>query len=98
MRHRTAETGRQHQIRVHMDAIGHSLVGDKLHGVDESMFLRAAANELTRAEEQELGLPCQALHTHCLVVTNPMTGERVEMRSFLPEDMLLRLAQRDRID
>ena len=92
------ETGRQHQIRVHMDAIGHSLVGDKLYGVDESMFLRAAANELTRAEELELGLPRQALHNHRLVVTNPMTGERVEMRSPLPEDMRQYLAQRDRID
>ncbi|MEO0650141.1 MAG: RluA family pseudouridine synthase [Planctomycetota bacterium] len=92
------ETGRQHQIRVHMDAIGHSLVGDKLYGVDEQLFLKASANELTRAEEQSLGLPRHALHNHRLVVTHPFTGERVEVRSGLPEDMRQYLAQRERID
>lgn len=92
------ETGRQHQIRVHMDAVGHSLVGDKLYGVDEQLFLKASANELTRADQEYLGLPRHALHNHRLVVTNPQTGERVEIRSPLPEDMRQYLLGRDRID
>jgi 23S rRNA pseudouridine1911/1915/1917 synthase len=92
------ETGRQHQIRVHLDAIGLPLVGDKLYGVDEQLFLRAAAGDLTRAELQALGLPRHALHNHRIVVQNPVTGERVEVRSPLPEDMQQYLARRRRID
>ncbi|QDU83302.1 Ribosomal large subunit pseudouridine synthase C [Planctomycetes bacterium Pla163] len=80
-------TGRQHQIRVHMDAIGHSLVGDKLYGLDEQLFLRASNGELTAADELALGLPRHALHNHWIAVTNPVTGERVEVRSPIPEDM-----------
>jgi len=80
-------TGRQHQIRVHMDAIGHSLVGDKLYGLDEQLFLRASAGELSPEDEALLGLPRQALHNHRIAVTNPVTGERVEVRSPIPEDM-----------
>ncbi|MHC4893844.1 MAG: RluA family pseudouridine synthase, partial [Planctomycetota bacterium] len=81
-----------------MDAVGHSLVGDKLYGVDEQLFLKASANELTRADQEYLGLPRHALHNHRLVVTNPQTGERVEIRSPLPEDMRQYLLGRDRID
>ncbi len=92
------ETGRQHQIRVHMDAIGHPLVGDKLYGVDEQFFLKAAANELTRADQEFLGLPRHALHNHRLVITHPFSGERVEMRSPLPEDMRQYLEGRARVD
>jgi 23S rRNA pseudouridine1911/1915/1917 synthase len=80
-------TGRQHQIRVHMDAIGHPLVGDKLYGVDEQIFLRASAGELTADEVRWLGLPRHALHNHRIVFMHPVTGERVEVRSSLPEDM-----------
>ena len=80
-------TGRQHQIRVHLAAIGHPLVGDKLYGDDEQLFLRGARGELDLHEERALGLPRQALHNHRLAVMNPVTGERVEVRSPLPEDM-----------
>ncbi|MEZ5977667.1 MAG: RluA family pseudouridine synthase [Planctomycetota bacterium] len=80
-------TGRQHQIRVHMEAIGHPLVGDKLYGDDETIFLRAAQGELTREDLRALGMPRQALHNHRIAFRNPRTGERVEVRSPIPEDM-----------
>jgi len=86
-------TGRQHQIRVHMDAIGHPLVGDKLYGVDEQVFLRASTGDLTPAELRALGMPRHALHNHRIAFTSPATGERIEVRSSLPQDMLHYLAE-----
>lgn len=89
-------TGRQHQIRVHMEAIGHPLVGDKLYGVDESIFLRYAADEQTPEDDEFLGLPRHALHNHYLKVTHPQTGVPLEVRSPIPEDMQQYLNGRER--
>jgi len=80
-------TGRQHQIRVHMDAIGHPLVGDKLYGVDEAIFLRAAADESSQADLAQLMLPRHALHNHRLAFTLPSSGTRMEVKSPLPADL-----------
>lgn len=80
-------TGRQHQIRVHMAAIGHPVVGDKLYGADETYFQRAADGELTSADLRQLGLPRHALHNHRLRVRSPGTGEALEIVSPLPPDL-----------
>ncbi len=80
-------TGRQHQLRVHLDAIGHPIVGDKLYGVDESYFLRHAKGELGPADFAALGMERHALHNHRLVFRSPETGERREVTSPLPADM-----------
>jgi 23S rRNA pseudouridine1911/1915/1917 synthase len=80
-------TGRQHQIRVHLEAIGHPIVGDKLYGADEELFLRAAKGALTAADRMALGLERQALHNHRLVWTSPATGERREARCPLAADI-----------
>jgi 23S rRNA pseudouridine1911/1915/1917 synthase len=80
-------TGRQHQIRVHMDAIGHPLVGDKLYGYDEQYFQKAADEELDAADLRALELPRQALHHHRLVFTQPTTGARVTVESPLAHDL-----------
>lgn len=63
------ETGRTHQIRVHMKFIGHPLPGDFLYYPDGS--------EMNR----------QALHSYCLSFQHPMTGENMEFRAELPQDM-----------
>lgn len=80
-------TGRQHQIRVHMDAIGHPLVGDKLYGLDETYFLREAERGLSAKELAELGMPRQALHNHRLVIASPDGTGRIDVSSPLAEDM-----------
>lgn len=87
-------TGRQHQIRVHMEAIGHPLVGDKLYGYGEEFFQKYNDDELTPDDIAKLELPRQALH-HCrLALTHPRTGERVEIASGLPPDLVAFLATR----
>lgn len=88
------QTGRQHQIRVHLAAIGHPVVGDKLYGPDELLFCKHAEGELTEEDLRQLELPRHALHNHRLVFTSRVTGEAVEVVSPLPEDLRLHLAQR----
>jgi len=87
-------TGRQHQIRVHMDAIGHPLLGDKLYGYGEEYFQRNADGELTAADLRALELPRHALHNHRLVFTSPRSGERVEVVSPLASDLVAFLEDR----
>jgi 23S rRNA pseudouridine1911/1915/1917 synthase len=85
-------TGRQHQIRVHLAAIGHPIVGDKLYGGDEELFLRGTRAELDARDLAALGLPRHALHSHRLAWASPTTGMRVEARAPLPPDMQAFLA------
>lgn len=65
------ETGKTHQIRVHMSHIGHSIFGDTLYGKsDDGLYIAR-----------------QALHAAQLVFTHPRNGNRMEFKTQLPEDM-----------
>ena len=55
-------TGRTHQIRATLCSLGYPIVGDKLYGLDERLFLHLAANALTDDDRRRLILPHQALH------------------------------------
>jgi 23S rRNA pseudouridine1911/1915/1917 synthase len=81
-------TGRQHQLRVHLSAIGHAIVGDKLYGPErEAPFLEYIETGLTPELELRLGLARQALHAYALAFEHPASGSACELRAPLPDDM-----------
>src|SRR5262249_54519007 len=55
-------TGRKHQIRIHLSHIGHPVVGDKLYGGDEDLYLALVQGRLTDQQRERLIVPHHALH------------------------------------
>lgn len=82
------ETGRTHQIRVHLSHIGYPLVGDPLYG-GRLRFPKKASQELKNTLK---GFNRQALHSKKLTLIHPESGESMSWKSELPEDMQLLLA------
>lgn len=81
------ETGRQHQIRVHLACLGAPIVGDKLYGPDESCFARGADGELTEEDLGRLELPRHALHAARVAFVHPMTGVPTVVEAPFPGDL-----------
>ncbi|PYK10532.1 MAG: RNA pseudouridine synthase [Verrucomicrobia bacterium] len=75
-------TGRTHQIRVHLSSIGHPIVGDKIYGPDEQLYLRFIETGWTPELERRLLLPRHALHSARLAIE----GEH-DWISALPHDL-----------
>lgn len=80
------ETGRTHQIRVHLAHIGHPLLGDSVYGPH---FKTKASQLGPRAQAALTALGRQALHAYLLVIEHPRTGEILHWEAPLPEDLLL---------
>jgi 23S rRNA pseudouridine1911/1915/1917 synthase len=83
------QTGRQHQIRVHLASIGHPIVGDKLYRASEQAFMKYCDTGLTD-ELLDLfdGLPRHALHAARLTFPHPRTREPITVESPLPADLV----------
>jgi 23S rRNA pseudouridine1911/1915/1917 synthase len=80
------ETGRTHQIRVHLSHIGHPLMGDAVYGP----HFKTKANQLgPKARAALAALDRQALHAYLLVLEHPRSGELLHWEAPLPEDLLL---------
>lgn len=82
------ETGRQHQIRIHLASLGAPIVGDKLYGPDESCFARGADGVLTDEDVALLELPRHALHAARLSLPHPITGAPLDIEAPLPADLV----------
>jgi 23S rRNA pseudouridine1911/1915/1917 synthase len=81
------ESGRQHQIRLHLKGLGAAIVGDKLYGPDETCFGRGADGELTEEDLLLLEHPRHALHATRLRLRHPITGAALTIEAPLPEDL-----------
>jgi len=88
------ETGRTHQIRVHMEHIGHPLIGDALYGAQTTKLL----SQLKRADYDDdvrdhiANFPHQALHAAEIMFIHPRTDEEMHFECDLPDDMAALLA------
>jgi len=71
------DTGRTHQIRVHMAALGHPIVGDTLYGAPRQLRGKAEPPDLHR----------NFLHAAELALQHPRTGEKIALKSDLPEEL-----------
>ena len=77
------KTGRTHQIRVHFASIGHPVLGDRTYGKKVEV----------EAKKRKITFPRQMLHAELLGFIHPATGEYLEFKSPLPEDMEKRIRE-----
>lgn len=77
------DTGRTHQIRVHFSSIGHSVLGDRVYGRKTRLDYKG----------HRVSFPRQMLHAHSLGFDHPVTAERMEFSSEIPEDFTLAIEE-----
>ena len=91
------ETGRTHQIRVHMQYLKAPIVGDPVYGLKSIMPIKSMSDEL---RQHVLGFNRQALHAIRLGLIHPLSGEAMEWSIDLPDDMkaLLEIIRAEQLD
>ena len=83
------ETGRTHQIRVHLKSIGHPVFGDSTYGGRNKQLISLNQNDQKLALELLKQMPRQALHAKTLGFSHPVFKKRLTFDSALPQDMQL---------
>jgi 23S rRNA pseudouridine1911/1915/1917 synthase len=78
------DTGRTHQIRVHMASLGHAVVGDALYGAPRAMRVRRGR---ATDEGSAISLARNFLHAARLELVHPRTGKRIALESPLPAEL-----------
>ncbi len=82
-------TGRQHQIRVHLEHLGYPVVGDKIYGHPDSFFLSLVENGMTPELAEQLSLPRHALHAASIRFPIPDdSGAEAQVDAPLPQDLV----------
>jgi 23S rRNA pseudouridine1911/1915/1917 synthase len=82
------ETGRTHQIRVHMASLGYPIVGDTLYGAAGQLIAQAMGKPTRSGMEPErLRLGRNFLHAACLEFEHPTSGKRLEVETSLPREL-----------
>lgn len=80
-------TGRTHQIRVHLEALGHPIVGDKLYSSEDETFLRFVEEGWSEYLRERVILPRLALHAHRLVFLHPVDQRPMSIEAPLAPDI-----------
>lgn len=85
------KTGRTHQLRVHMDALGHTILGDKLYSMNDEQFIKWRNNPDNYKDT--LKFPRQALHCFALNFIHPFDKKECRIEASIPDDMKSFIAQ-----
>jgi 23S rRNA pseudouridine955/2504/2580 synthase len=80
-------TGRQHQIRVHLHHAGYPIVGDKLYGGNDGLFLEFINKGLSDELVHKLGFTRSALHSRSIIFDHPALRKKICIKAPLAEDM-----------
>lgn len=80
-------TGRTHQIRAHLEHVGFPILGDKLYGQPDGVFLEHLEHGVTERVREAIGFPRHALHARSIAFPHPQTGQIVRVRAPMPADM-----------
>lgn len=81
------ETGRTHQIRAHLECLGFPILGDKLYGQPDDVFLEALRKGPTARVRTSIGFPRHCLHARAIAFPHPFSGQTLRVSAPLAADM-----------